>query len=218
MDRVHPSDYSPLPHSVSGTPGVDIGSRVSGEVYTPRHGGAGDARYQTPSNVSFRDVEQTRLWPSTPGLVNSDRQRFYEARDREIASMRSGEPVVGYGHGYSYPASVAAPMPPKLTAFSGEGQKNEPTYAQWRSEVQSIVRAGLYQEPMILTNFRRSLRGRAADALSAMGTDVSVQQVLNNFDVRFGDVYPTDMTLEQFLLPSSSRWSPCLPGAVGYRR
>ena len=41
-----------------------------------------------------------------------------------------------------------------------------------------------------------------------MGTDVSVQQVLDKFDVQFGDVCPTDMTLEQFFtarqLPTES--------------
>ena len=50
--------------------------------------------------------------------------------------------------------------------------------------------------------------GRAADALLAMGTDVRVQQILDKFDVRFGDVCPTDMTLEKFFtarqLPTES--------------
>ena len=208
MDRVGPSDYSPLPRSVSGTPGGDIGSRRSGEGYTPSPGGARDSMYQTPRSVTFRDVEQSRLWSSTPGPVDSYRPRLDESRDREITGMRPGEPVVGYGHSYSCPPSVTAPLPPKLGVFSGEGHKNEATYAQWRSEVQSILRAGLYQEPMIMTNVRRSLRGRAADALLAMGTDVRVQQVLDKFDVRFGDVCPTDMTLEKFFtarqLPTES--------------
>ena len=208
MDKIGPSDCRPLPRSVSGTPGGQVGSRVFDDSSTPRDGVAGASPYQTPGRVSFRDVEQTRSWSSTPGPIDSDRQRFYEARDREITGMRPGEPVVGYGHGHRYPPSVAAPMPPKLAAFSGEGLKNEPSYAQWRSEVQSILRAGLYQEPMIMTNVRRSLRGRAADALLAMGTDGRVQQVLDKFDVRFGDVCPTDMTLEKFFtarqLPNES--------------
>ena len=82
------------------------------------------------------------------------------------------------------------------------------TNARWRSEVQIILSAGIYQEPMIMTNVRRSLRGRAADVLLTMGTEVRVQQVLDRFDVRFGDVCPTDMTLEQFFtarqLPTES--------------
>ena len=122
MDMVGPSDYSPLLRSVSGTPGGDIGSRRSGEGYTPSPGGARDSMYQTPRSVTFRDVEQSRLCSSTPGPVDSYRPRLDESRPREIAGMMPGEPVVGYGYGCCYPASVAAPMPPKLAAFSGEGQ------------------------------------------------------------------------------------------------
>ena len=115
----------------------------------------------------------------------------------------------------------AAPVPPKLAAFSGEGNKNEPSYAQWRSEVDSIWRTGIYQEALILTNLRRSVRGRAADVLLAMGTEVSVEEVLRKFDVRFGDVCPTDMTLEQFFtarqMPteSMSAWGCRLEDMLG---
>ena len=208
MDRVGPSEYSSLCLRVSGSPGGDLRSRMFDDDDTPGDGGAGASAFQTPGTVSFRDVEQTRSWSSTPGPVSSRSQRSDDQRQREIGGMTPGKPVVGAGHGYSYPPSVAAPMPPKLAAFSGEGLKNEPSYAQWRSEAQSILSAGLYQEPMIMTNVRRSLRGRAADALLAMGTDVRVQQVLDKFDVRFGDVCPTDMTLEKFFaarqLPTES--------------
>ena len=92
----------------------------------------------------------------------------------------------------------AAPVPPRLAAFSGEGNKNEPPYAQWRSEVDSIWRTGIYQKALILTNLRSSVWGRATDALLAMGTEVSVEEVLRKFDVRFEDVCPTDLTLKQF--------------------
>ena len=82
--------------------------------------------------------------------------------------------------------------------FSGEGQKGESSYAQWRSELDSVWHSGLYQEALIMNSVRRSLRGRAADVLLAMGSNVSVEQVLAKFDVRFGDVRPSDRTLEQF--------------------
>ena len=106
------------------------------------------------------------------------------------------------------PPHYTTPVPPKFAMFSGEGQKNEPSYAQWRSEVHSVWRSGIYQDALVMTNVRRSLRGRAADVLLAMGSDVSVQQLLEKLDVRFGDVRPSDMTLEQFFtarqLPAES--------------
>ena len=201
--------YSQLTPSSAGTPGSCVGSGMSRDANTPRYDGVGVSGSRMPGSVSFRDEEPSGSWSSTPHEVGSYRQgRMDGPRDGETAGTKPGNPVGSYVQGYSYPPSVAAPMPPKLAAFSGEGLKNEPSYAQWRSEVQSILRAGLYQEPMIMTNVRRSLRGRAADALLAMGTDVRVQQVLDKFDVRFGDVCPTDMTLEKFFtarqLPTES--------------
>ena len=62
------------------------------------------------------------------------------------------------------PASgFPSPVPPKLGFFSGQGHKNEASYPQWRSGVESVVKTGIYQEAMVITNIRRSLRGRAAD-------------------------------------------------------
>ena len=99
-------------------------------------------------------------------------------------------------------------IPPKFSIFSGEGQKHESFYPQWRSEIHSVWSSDLNKESRVLSNIRRSLRGRAADGLLAMGSDVSVEQVLAKFDIRFGDVRPCDRTLEQFFsarqLPTES--------------
>ena len=89
-------------------------------------------------------------------------------------------------------------VPPRLAMFSGEGQKGESSYAQWRSELDNVWHSGLYQEVLIMNSVRNSLHGRAADALLAMGSNVSVEQVLARVDVRFGDVRPSDRTLQQF--------------------
>ena len=99
--------------------------------------------------------------------------------------------------------------------FSGDGQKHDTSYAQWRSEVHSVWRSGLYQEAMVVTSIKRSLRGRAADVLLAMGADVSVEQVLAKFDVRFGDVQPNDKALEHFF--SARHLNPFLYGDVDWK-
>ena len=151
--------------------------------------------------------------PSVSGLGGSDFSQT-RARSHYTPETPAHFPIPTQPH-------YAAPVPPKLAAFSGEGNKNEPSYAQWRSEVDSIWRTGIYQEALILTNLRRSVRGRAADVLLAMGTEVSVEEVLRKFDVRFGDVCPTDMTLEQFFtarqMPteSMSAWGCRLEDMLG---
>ena len=118
----------------------------------------------------------------------------------------------GHGNGF---------MPPKFAMFAGDGQKGEVSYAQWRSEVMSTLRAGIYQEGMIVVNMRRSLRGRAAEVLLSMGDSVSVREVVDKFDVRFGDILPTDVTLEQFFsakqrpMESMSSWACRLEELLG---
>ena len=57
---------------------------------------------------------------------------------------------------------------------------------------------------MILVNMRYSLKGRAAEVLLSMGDAESVREVVDKFDVRFGDILPTDVTLEQFF--SAEQW------------
>ena len=86
--------------------------------------------------------------------------------------------------------------------FSGEGQKNEPSYAQWRSEVHSVWRSGIYQDAMVMSNVRRSLRGRAAEVLLAMGSEVSVQQLLEKLDVALEQLF----TARQLPAESVSAW------------
>ena len=77
-------------------------------------------------------------------------------------------------------------VPPKFSIFLGEGQKHESSYPQWRSEIHSVWSSDLYKESMVLSNTRRSLRGRAADVLLAMGSDISVEQVLQNLTLGLG--------------------------------
>ena len=59
--------------------------------------------------------------------------------------LEQATPVRDYGNPYTPfiphmppPPHYNAPVPPKFAMFSGEGQKNEPSYAQWRSEVHSV--------------------------------------------------------------------------------
>ena len=67
-------------------------------------------------------------------------------------------------------AQYTALVPPRFVVFSGEGLKQETLFAQWRSEVQSVWQSGLYQEAIVMTSIKCSLRGRAADVLLAIGT------------------------------------------------
>ena len=164
-----------------------------------------------PGDTGFRHATDDRSQRSR-GQVGASSGHPVEAPVRNPYTLCTDDtglgqaiPVQHYSNPYTPfvphmppPPHYNTPVPPKFAMFSGEGQKNEPSYAQWRSEVHIIWRSGIYQEAIVMTNVRRSPRGRAADVLLAMGSEVSVQQLLEKLDVRFGDVHPSDRTLEQF--------------------
>ena len=108
-------------------------------------------------------------------------------------------------------SGFSSPVPPKLAFFSGEGHKNEASYPQWKGEAESVLKTGIYSEVMVITNVRLSLRDRAADVVLAMGSDVTVRQILEKCDVKFGDIFPNDVTLGQFF---TARLSHCLAGLL----
>lgn len=86
----------------------------------------------------------------------------------------------------------------RISQYSGDSAKGDVSYEQWRFEVRSMVKEGLYREPVVLQLLRRSLRGTAADILLHMGEGVSVQQVLAKMDRIFGNVLPPEQLLEVF--------------------
>ena len=182
-----PGNATPARH-VSDVSLADVG-------FSPPVGGQNRNRGSRVGASSMRPVVPPvrNLWtPDEPGLG-------------QVNHYRPDPPLMYH---MPPPPHYTTPVPPKFAMFSGEGLKNEPSYAQWRSEVHSVWQSGIYQDVMLMTNVRHSLRGRAADVLLAMGSEVSVQQLLEKLDVRFGDVRPSDMTLEQFFtarqLPTES--------------
>ena len=216
FSRMGSSDREFLRVLLDSGGGIDHGSAQTPHTSEVRHRVA-----FTPEPELYRNPGRVLCTPSQPPTDSELAQRWVHSyHSTTVPQTLFPSPV---GSGYSKrptqyqnnppvsqlpapPASgFSSPVPPKLGFFSGEGQKNEASYPQWRSEVERVVKTGIYQEAMVITNIRCSLRGRAADVLLAMGSDVTVRQIL---DVRFGDIFPTDVTLEQFFtarqLPNES--------------
>ena len=91
-------------------------------------------------------------------------------------------------------------QPPRLTYFSGEKNKGEVSYSQWRYEVDGLVRDGFYPEQLILQAIRRSLRGYAADVLRHMGPVTRIQPILEKMNLVFGNILPKHRLIEHFCL------------------
>ena len=85
-----------------------------------------------------------------------------------------------------------------ISTFSGDGNKGEVSFAQWRFEVRGLVRDKIFSEPVIAQTLRRSLRGTAADVLLHMGESVKIDEVIDKMDKVFGNILPFEAVLEQF--------------------
>ena len=85
-----------------------------------------------------------------------------------------------------------------ISTFSGDGNKGEVSFAQWRFEVRGLVRDKIYSEPVIIQTLRRSLRNTAADVLLHMGESVKIDEVIEKMDKVFGNILPSEAVLEQF--------------------
>lgn len=88
---------------------------------------------------------------------------------------------------------------PKIGVFSGDEplNKGEVTYEHWRHEVNCLVKEE-YKECTVLLAIRRSLKGTAATVLLNLGVDISTKDVVEKFNVVFGNILPNEMLLEDF--------------------
>ena len=151
-------------------------------------------------------MSRTQHYSASGGQEPGIRERHGTSASRDLPQSGQGDRAVVSG-------ILSAPMPPRFSLFYGDPGKSELSYAQWRSEIVSVLDSNLYPEGLVVTHIRRAVRGMAAELLLTMGSDVSVSDILHKFDVRFGDVSSVDKSLERFYcarqLPTESiaAWS-----------
>ena len=75
---------------------------------------------------------------------------------------------------------------PKLSVFSGERLKGEASFEQWSYELQCLIKT--YSESALREGIQRSLKGAAADTVCNMGPDVSLDTIIKQFSIMYGNV------------------------------
>jgi hypothetical protein len=83
---------------------------------------------------------------------------------------------------------------PRLPVFDG-GEKDT-SFQLWKNEVRCLARD--QSQAVVIQAVRRSLKGKAADLLLHMGDDISVDRILEKFEVIFGEVKTAEQLLESF--------------------
>lgn len=87
---------------------------------------------------------------------------------------------------------------PTLSHFSGMKESaSDVSFKQWQLEVEGLLSEG-FADSQVINCMRRTLRGRAGDALLNLGSAVTVAEVVNKFQQLFGDVQKPEIFLEEF--------------------
>ena len=68
---------------------------------------------------------------------------------------------------------------PKLSVFSGEMLKGDASFEQWSYELQTLRKT--YSESALREGIQRSLKGAAADTVSNMGPDASLDTIIKTY-------------------------------------
>ena len=89
---------------------------------------------------------------------------------------------------------------PKITVFSGEEPrpKRESSFEEWTYEVRCLRKDKMYSEATIGQAIRKSLKGQAKKVLLPMGSDATVDQIIQRLEGVFGNVATPMSILQEF--------------------
>ena len=85
----------------------------------------------------------------------------------------------------------------RIPQFSGDGNKGELSYMQWKYEVNCLARERV-DSSALLHAIRRSLRGTAAEIMRCISDPLTVERVLSRLDITYGNVLSTEQLFQEF--------------------
>ena len=150
-DNAQTPHVSEVGHRASFTPGSELYQNPGRVLHTPS---------QPPSDSAFDQrtghLHRSNRVPVLPPPTDAELEQRLGYHPTAVSQALFSPPdsVFPQRPGPSYnhtpvpqipgpPASgFSSPVPPKLAFFSGEGHKNEASYPQWRSEVESLWKTG----------------------------------------------------------------------------
>ena len=137
-------------------------------------------------------------------MIAKKRLSLYEAASDDDRSEHASDANIGHNDAHtdtrtmSQQMFVPAMQYPRITFFSGElGKSEHATFFQWRNEVRCLMAEG-HPRPHVMQAIRRSLKGTAAEVLLNLGEQASPHDVLQKFDVIFGNALSSEALMEDF--------------------
>ncbi|VDH91924.1 Hypothetical predicted protein [Mytilus galloprovincialis] len=90
---------------------------------------------------------------------------------------------------------------PRLSIFYGDTTtltKGEATYDQWRYEIRGLLQDKTHKKEAVLQAIRRSVRGEASKILMRLGTEVTIDTIMEKFESVYGVVDTKESLLAKF--------------------
>ena len=109
----------------------------------------------------------------------------------------SGHPPLSFNTSFnsSYFASMRLPQ---LSFFSGEDQKGDVSFEEWKFELSCLIKEN-YPDSLILQSIRKNLRGKAREILLTLGETANPSDILNKLEGIFGNVSTSEYYFRNFM-------------------
>ena len=88
------------------------------------------------------------------------------------------------------------PYVPRISQFTGNYEKSDVTYAQWRHEVKSLLVENQPQDS-IAQAIRISMKGSAFEVLMHLYTNVPIQEIIDKYDMSFDTAQSVESLLQE---------------------
>jgi hypothetical protein len=155
------------------------------------------------------------VYSVAPSLEGTDVYITYETEEganKAVTNLNNktykGDTLKVLPHNQNQPssgsASTTAGMPgyyvrqdfPKLPAFSGEG-KGEVSYNLWKYELKCLIDDQAVSTSSVWQGVRRSVKGLAAEVVMHLGESATLKDLLDKFDVLFGNMKTGQQMLQE---------------------
>lgn len=97
---------------------------------------------------------------------------------------------------------------PKITVFSGTPGR-DCSFGRWRYEVECLKRSTTYESQTILHAVRKSLRSPAAELVTHMGSDATLDELLSKLESIYGSVLSGQTLLQRFYSETQKEDETC---------
>ena len=151
----------------------------------------------------FDTTEQRNLVDSRVKNVSSEKDQFITSEGTTSVEARDNIARNTVISESTNTDSISQYMPfsfPKITVFSGEEPrpKSESSFEEWTYEVRCLRKDKMYSEATIGQAIRKSLKGQAKKVLLPMGSDATVDQIIQRLGGVFGNVATPMSILQEF--------------------